>query len=136
MAEFVVYHNPDRMGYTADAVDGFNILTNKNVPSVLGSRVWLLTGEGAPRTYYLRGHFTATRRSRSDEAGFAWLVEGSRTSGFKLPRRRWVILNDEPWFRDFRRSQGNFALGLQSITDRRYIKGLEKALRTGRLYER
>lgn len=58
MADFVVYHSPDRMGYSADTVRGFSILTNKNVPSVVGSRVWLLTGEGTPRTYYLRGHFT------------------------------------------------------------------------------
>jgi hypothetical protein len=45
MADFVVYHAPERMGYSADTVHGFGLLT-KNVPSVVGSRVWLLTGEG------------------------------------------------------------------------------------------
>lgn len=74
MAEFVVYHSPERMGYSAETVRGFSILTNKNVPSVVGSRVWLLMGEGTPRTYYLRGHFTPTRRTRTEESGFAWLV--------------------------------------------------------------
>jgi len=48
MAEFVVYHHPERMGYPADSVRGFSLPTNKNLPSVVGSRVWLLTGEGSP----------------------------------------------------------------------------------------
>src|SRR6185503_5836219 len=81
MAEFVVYHSPVRMGYSANTVPGFSILTNRNVPSVVGSRVWLLTGAGTPRTYYLRGHFTPTRRTRTEESGFVWLVEGPRSSG-------------------------------------------------------
>ena len=129
MAEFVVYHHPERMGYPADSVRGFSLLTNKNLPSVVGSRVWLLTGEGSPRTYYLRGYFTPTRRMRTEEAGFAWLVEGPRTSGIKLPRYRWPVLNDTDWFRDFRRSQGSFAFGLQAVREKRYVRGLEAAFR-------
>jgi hypothetical protein len=129
MPEFVVYHSPDRMGYSADTVPGFSILTNKNVPSVVGSRVWLLTGEGTPRTYYLRGHFTPTRRTRTEESGFAWLVEGPRSSGVKLPRHRWAALNDTPWFEDFRRAQGSFAFGLQAVRETRFVRGLATALR-------
>jgi hypothetical protein len=129
MAEFVVYHRPDRMGYSADTVRGFSLLTNKNVPSVVGSRVWLLTGEGTPRTYYLRGYFTPNKRSRTEESGFLWLVEGSRASGVKLPRSRWAVLNGKSWFKDFRRSQGSFAFGLQVVRGDRYVRGLEAALR-------
>jgi len=129
MADFVVYHSPERMGYPADTVHGFSLLTNKNVPSVVGSRVWLLTGEGTPRTYCLRGCFTPNKRLRTEESGFLWLVEGPRASGVKLPRRRWAVLNGKSWFEDFRRSQGSFAFGLQVIRDERYIRGLEAALR-------
>jgi hypothetical protein len=63
------------MGYAADAVRGFSLLTNKNVPSVVGSRVWLLTGEGTPRIFafglqairdqrYVRGLEAALREVR------------------------------------------------------------------------
>ena len=129
MADFVVYHSPDRMGYSASSSGGFGFLTNKKTTSVIGSRVWLITGEGTPRTYYLRGHFTPTRRAQTEESGFMWLIEGPRSSGVKLPRKRWAVLNGRPWFDDFRRSQGSFAFGLQAIGGERYIHGLEAALR-------
>jgi hypothetical protein len=132
MADFVVYHTADRMGYSAAAVRGFSLLTNKNVPSVIGSKLWLITGEGTPRVYYLRGHFTPNRRTRTEESGFMWLVEGPPTSGVKLPRKRWAVLNGRPWFVDFRRSQGNFAFGLQAIRDERFIRELENALTQAR----
>lgn len=128
MTDFVAYHNPDTMGYEADEVDGFNFLTNKNVPSVVGSRVWMLTGKGRPRTYYLVGHFTPTTRSRYGLAGFAWRIDGPPNSGIQLPKRSWLALNDEEWFSEFRVSQGNFGLGLQPIRDKRFVRGLESAL--------
>jgi hypothetical protein len=128
VADFVAYHNPDTMGYAADEVDGLNFLTNKNIPSVVGSRVWMLTGEDSPRIYYLTGHFTPTTRSRFGKAGFAWRIDGPPTSGIQLPRNNWPVLNDEEWFSEFRVSQGNFGLGLQAIRDKRYVRGLESAL--------
>jgi hypothetical protein len=120
------------MGYPADVVGNCNFVTNKNIPSVIGSRVWLVTGEGTPRVYYLTGCFTPTKRSVYGEQGFMWLVEGSPRSGVRLRRKQWPVLNGEPWFKDFRRSQGNFGLGLQAIKDSRYVRGLEKALRKAR----
>ena len=129
MADFVGYHNPDTMGHNADEVDGFQFLTDKNISSVVGSRLWLLTGEEHPRVYYLVGHFTPTKRSPYAKGGFRWLLEGPPAAGVELPRRKWPILNDEDWFDDFRASQGNFGLGLQAITNKRYVRGLESALK-------
>ena len=37
-----------------------------------------------------------------------------------------IELNDQDWFEEFKKSQGNFAFGLQRISDERFIRGLEE----------
>ena len=50
--EFVAYHAPERMGYSAREVTTLEILTDRRVSDgLLGGRVWLVwlvTGEGRP----------------------------------------------------------------------------------------
>lgn len=41
------------------------------------------------------------------------------------------VLDDEEWFPEFKRSQGNFAFGFQSITDARFVRGLETVASRG-----
>jgi hypothetical protein len=68
--DFVAYHNPDTMGYAADEVEGLNFLTNKNLPFVVGSRVWMVTGErrGRAREWRFLPHHNAVRRHRPELA--------------------------------------------------------------------
>jgi hypothetical protein len=122
VSDFLVYHNPDTMKYSAREITGLSIVTNKPATGVKGARVWLITGEGKPRTYYLCGHFFADEVGPSPQKGFRTRVAGSRG----LLIRKWPVLNDEPWFPDFRRGQGNFAFGLQPIADRVVIRELER----------
>jgi hypothetical protein len=128
MSSFASYHNPDTMGCRADRVKGFRVSTSKSLSNIIGGRVWLITGEGKPRTYYLVGVFTAKTRTISKDPGFDWIIEGPTSSGTRLPRRAWVRLNDEPWFPDFRKSQGNFGFGVQPIYNASLVAGLEAAL--------
>lgn len=127
MSDYVLYHNPDRMGHSAEEVDWFNIVTSKHLPAVIGSRVWLLTGDGKPRTYKLIGHFTPTTMVPSEDDDFKWRISGPPTSGVQIRHSRWPVLNRLPWWSAFLKSQANFSLGLQPVTDAEYLEGLEEA---------
>ncbi|HWE62422.1 MAG TPA: hypothetical protein VHB98_11980, partial [Chloroflexota bacterium] len=53
---FVQYHNPDKMGHAHELSDDLCILTNKPyslLTTLPGNLVWLIGGEGRPRTYSL-----------------------------------------------------------------------------------
>lgn len=133
MADIVVYHNPDSMGFPATDVSEPDIVTNKPVSSAsAGSRIWLLTGEGRPRRYFLRGVFVLSEIGAGDERGFRTRIRGTDAQFF-TPM---VELTHEEWFPDFKRSQGNFAFGFQRISDDRFIRALESLAASGHLRER
>ena len=128
MSHYVVYHNPDAMGYTAEEISGFSVVTNKSPASdVQGSTIWLITGESTPRRYYLVQRFTADLIESGEDEGFKTMISSETGESFSpmLP------LDDEPWFADFKRSVANFSLGLQRVSDERFIKGLEEVASRG-----
>jgi hypothetical protein len=125
MKDYVVYHNPDKMGGPVTSLDACMILTKKSVKEkeIIGSRVWLITGEGTPRTYFLRSWFIVDAALSGTDHGFKTKLIGKECRIFDPM----VILSEQGWFREFKRRQGNFSLGLQVITDRNSILGLERA---------
>lgn len=125
MTDYVVYHNPDVMGYGALDVDNLSIYTNKDPGNVIGSRVWLLTGEGSPRRFLLRATFLVSEVGRSDRPQFRTRVFG-KAGTFMHPM---PVLNDEPWFIQFKKSQGNFAFGFQPISESDAVAGLHALFR-------
>ncbi len=125
MADYVVYHNPDVMGYGALDVGDLSIYTNKDPGNVAGSRVWLLTGEGSPRKFLLRATFLISEVRKSDRPEFKTRVLGKAgTLMHPMP-----VLNDEPWFNQFKKSQGNFAFGFQPIGEPDAVAGLHALFR-------
>lgn len=123
MADFVVYHNSDAMGYSARDVDSLSVVTDKVVSqAACGGRVGLLTGEGKPRTYYVCGYFVIDAVESGTDEGFTARVRG--TAGSMC--HDWPVLNDEGWFPEFRRHLGNFAFGFQPVRDPRFVRGLEQ----------
>lgn len=125
MPDIVVYHNPDSMGLPASDVDEPDIFTNKRVShAAVGNRIWLLTGEGRPRRFFLRGVFTISGIGAGDERGFRTRIRGAHARFFSPM----IDLTNEEWFSDFKRSQGNFASGSQAIGDERVVRGLEAAV--------
>ncbi len=119
MKDFVVYHNPDAMAESVKDVNAFEIVTNKKVVDVYGDRVWLLTGEGSPRRFLLRSHFIVDQMDSGGE--FATRLSGRVGRAFDPM----IELNNEEWFDEFKKSQGNFAFGLQRVKDQRFVHGLE-----------
>ena len=125
--EFLCYHSPEKMGYPASEVRSLEILTNKRVSSdVVGARVWLVTGEGRPRTYYLRGWFRIDTIESGDDEGYRLRIAGRE--GRRL--HPMPVLNEEPWFARLRRSQGSFAFGFQAIGDASLVRALEGVARS------
>jgi hypothetical protein len=122
MKDFVVYHNPEKMGYSADEIYEPCIVTNKPVAGLIGNRIWLIQGEGKPRQYVLRGTFIIHSTGPDTDDGFRYLVRGRTGEFFRPP----ICISALPWFDRFKRSQGNFAFGLQRISEPAVIEELKR----------
>jgi hypothetical protein len=122
MKHFVVYHNPEKMGYSADEIYEPCIVTNKAVEGLIGNRIWLIQGEAKPRRYVLRGSFIVVSTGPDIEDGFRHVVRGRKGEFFKPP----ICISALPWFDRFKRSQGNFAFGLQRISEAAVVDELKR----------
>ena len=113
-SHFVQYHNSEKMGYGCDQISDFQIVTRKPLQwlqeSVLGSVVWLIVGEGRPRRFSVCLMFQADQLGPAPTTGFEYVVRGRHGRRFAALR-----IDEEPWFAEFRASQGNFAFGLSEI---------------------
>ncbi|MBK9528105.1 MAG: hypothetical protein IPO41_07235 [Acidobacteria bacterium] len=128
MKDFIVYHNPDIMGYPVSNHGTLSVLTNKKVTDVVGDRVWLLTGEGRPRRYFLCAWFFIDQVESGEADGFVTCLRGETGKSFDplIP-----IESTEDWFKNFRTAQGNFAFGFSVITKDETVARLEKLASAG-----
>ena len=129
MTDYIVYHKAEVMGYPALDVDNLAIYTKKPAAGAIGSRVWLIAGEGSPRTYRLRATFLIGRIEPSDNPAFKNRVTG--TDGQLLDPM--PLLNGEPWFQAFVEEQGRFAFGFNQIKNSAAESGLRAVLRANTL---
>lgn len=113
MKHYVSYHNADKMGYTYEEARPFSVGTTKSVDRLLGNRVWSISGEGQPRSYFLRDTWIVEETGLSAQDEFINYAQGSTGFVFDPP----VLLNQLPWFRAFLKSQNNFSLGVQPIKE-------------------
>ena len=124
MKHFVVYHNPDSIGYPASEVSDLSIVTNKSITDeILGNKIWLITGEGQPRNYSIVAQFIANTVESGKSDGFTTRVKGHLGTIYKQMKS----IDHCTWLPDFKRIMGNFAFGIQRITDETFVNGLEEA---------
>lgn len=124
MLDYVVYHKAEKMGYPALDVNHLAVYTKKSTAGTVGSRIWLIAGEGSPRRYYLRASFLIKSFAASDRADFSTVLTG--TDGQLLDPM--PLLNVEPWMKDFVEGQGRFAFGFNQIKSPEAVAGLRKLL--------
>jgi hypothetical protein len=124
MYDYVVYHKAEKMGYPAIDINNLAIYTNKPTDGTVGSRIWLIAGEGNPRQYYLRATFLVGSVDKSDKPEFKSRVTG--TDGQLLDPM--PLLNKEAWLPSFVKQQGSFAFGFNRIKDNVVIESLRKIL--------
>jgi hypothetical protein len=107
---------------STEEVTDLCIVTNKAAENLIGDRIWLIQGEGKPRKYVLRGTFIVASVGPDTDDGFRFLVRGRDGDLFK-PQ---IPIGTLPWFGRFKMSQGNFAFGLQRISDPAIVEELER----------
>jgi hypothetical protein len=88
----------------------------------MGATVWLVTSKGRPRHYYLCSTFTVDNVERDNAGRFRNRVSGS--VGRDLDP--FVEIGETPWFPELLKATGNFGLGLQPISNKEIIDGLQK----------
>ena len=75
-----------------------------------------------PRKFFLVSTFFVDDVDTTGRSGFQLRASGSEGQIFRpFPR-----IDELSWFEDFKRSQGNVAFGLQSISDPEVISGLKE----------
>ena len=100
----------------------FGIVTSKSVSNLSGKKIWLISGEGRPRKYFLCYWFIVSKVGPVDEdSGFKFYADGTVGSSLHPP----ILLNQTTWFKDFLKSQQNFSLGLRKIEEK-YVAEFEK----------
>ena len=99
----------------------FGIVTDKFFRSLVGATVWLVTGKGRPRHYFLCSTFTVDKVECDNAGRFRNRVSGS--VGRDLDP--FVEIGEMPWFPELLKVTGNFGLGLPPITNKTIIRGLQ-----------
>ena len=98
-AHYVQYHKTDKYGPPLISGNTF-VLTKKTTDGVHGCTVWLISGEGTPKRYFLEYYFVVDQVSETttDDPDFNFVVRGKRG---KTVRPR-VALDEYAWFQELR----------------------------------
>lgn len=131
---WIVYHNSDQLGYPAEDVlkqqPGYHladfrhaISTKKSyIRSIKGDDVFLILGKKVNgRTRFYLWNKTTIEKVDPIDRDDLFHAYGPQT--YLDPPQ---LLNDKPGFDKFRHKAGNFALGLQNITDWDFLKTIKK----------
>ena len=99
----------------------FAIVSDKFFESLVGGTVWLVTGKGRPRRYFLCSSFVVDKVERNNAGRFRNRATGSTGRDFD------VEIGELSWFPELLKTTGNFGLGLLPISSKAIIRGLQKA---------
>ena len=120
MRYFVQYHNPDKMGFEVSPKI-FAVQTDKGEQVRAGDTIWLVTGKGRPRRYFLCNMFEAEDVHPQKTAKFRYRISGSHGKSFDPPIR----IDQRGWFQELIALAGNFGYGLQSIKNQSLVASLQ-----------
>ena len=120
---YIVYHNAEKMGFPCEEISRgpFDIVTNKPVRNIEQGIIWVICGEGKPRSYSLCSVFIVDETGDTEDADFKFYATGSRGVSF----RPLIPLNNKDWFGEFLKSQYRFSFGLREI-DRKFVPYFEE----------
>jgi hypothetical protein len=94
------------------------IYTRKPVDHLIGHRVWLISGQGRPRTYELVGSFRVEKIGKNpDGTNFA---RGETVAAFKPS----IPIGEMDWFALLKRATNSFSFGLTRLKDEAVVSGL------------
>jgi hypothetical protein len=110
---YVQYHKTDEYGPPECRPGDFTIHTSKSVDGLHGCTIWLISGEGSPKKYFIGCYFVVdeTGDHPSDKPGFKHWASGKQGQKLRPP----IPLDGFPWFHDLRASLFEFGAGLSDI---------------------
>jgi HNH endonuclease len=124
MEHFIAYHSAKTMGYEFEPSDQLRFLSRKLgvLKKAVGNTVWAVQGipDGKMTAFSLCGAYVADSIDVEDPSSNLYVISGQRVKEFDPP----VPLNDLDWFPSLQKSQGNFSLGFNRLSDETVVQAL------------
>lgn len=124
MKHFIAYHSAQRMGREYGAPGKLLFLSKKLglLKQAVGNTVWVVQGlpNGNKTGYTLCGAYVADSIAPETPSSELYVIHGNQGTDFVPP----VPLNQLSWFPAFLKSQSNFSLGFNRISDDSVILAL------------
>lgn len=124
MEHYIAYHSAKKMGYELSPTAALRFLSRKFgvLKNAVGKHVWVVQGipDGKTTAYTLCGVYKADSVDVEDSATNLYVISGHLIRGFAPP----VPLNDLDWFPSLLRSQSNFSLGFNRISEEAVVQSL------------
>lgn len=124
MEHFIAYHSAQRMGYEFESSDELRFLSRKFglLKKAIGNPVWVVQGipDGKRTAFSLCGAYVADRVDVEDQSSDLYVISGQRVKEFSPP----VPLNNLDWFPVLLKSQSNFSLGFNRLSDETVVQAI------------
>jgi hypothetical protein len=124
MEHFIAYHSAKAMGYELEPSGELRFLSRKLgvLKKAVGNTVWVVQGipDGKKTAFSLCGAYVADRVDVEDPSFNLNVISGKRVKEFVPP----VPLNALDWFPSLLKSQSNFSLGFNRLSDDAIIQAL------------
>jgi len=112
------------MGYELESSDDLRFLSRKLgvLKKAIGNTVWVVQGipDGKKTAFSLCGAYVADRIDVEDSLSNLHVISGKRVKEFSPP----VPLNGLDWFPSLLKSQSNFSLGFNRLSDETVVQAL------------
>ncbi len=124
MEHFIAYHSAQKMGYELESSSELRFLSRKLgvLKKAIGNTVWVVQGipDGKKTAFSLCGAYVADRIDVEDSLSNLHVISGKRVKEFSPP----VPLNGLDWFPSLLKSQSNFSLGFNRLSDETVVQAL------------
>lgn len=124
MEHFIVYHSAQRMGYDYGSPGALAFLSKKLglLKKAVGNTVWVVQGtpDRGKTAYTLCGAYVADSIAPESPSSNVYVIRGSKGMDFVPP----IPLNHLSWFAPLLKSQSNFSLGFNRLSDESVILAL------------
>lgn len=124
MEHFIAYHSAQKMGYELEPSDELRFLSRKLglLKKAVGNTVWVVQGipDGKKTAFSLCGAYVADHIDVEDPASNLHIISGKRVKEFAPP----MPLNGLDWFPSLLKSQSNFSLGFNRLSDETVVQTL------------
>jgi hypothetical protein len=126
MEHFIAYHSAQRMGYDYGSPGSLAFLSKKLgvLKKAIGNTVWVVQGapNGKKTAYTLCGAYIAESIAPQSPSSNTYIIRGTQGMDFVPP----VPLNELSWFPVLLRSQSNFSLGFNRLSDESVVLALSE----------